>query len=409
MLFMFGITFSLNTMSAKIPHLVIPAFAGMTVLVVLPQIQIPTRSTMIAKSIAKLLLGVGVLFAAASIASAQDPKPKVDADGAVTSLPSRFPFSSFATPEALKQFQQSRADGKNTPGLFGPIEASRKFYGDINDARAERMKKLYPVEIEASKIGGVRVDIVKAAGVASDAKRVLINLHGGGFLWGAGSGGLVEAIPVASLSKIKVISVDYRQGPEYTFPAASEDVEKVYRALLEHHQAQDIGIYGCSAGGILTAEVVAWFQSKNLPAPGAIGIFCAGVVDFSGDSVYLSPLLMGDVVPASPLQLGMLPYFKGADANSPLVMPGNSPAVLAKFPPTLLISGTRDFAMSTVLRSNELLTEAGVPTELHVWEGMWHSFFSDADMPESKAAYAVMARFFDRHLGQAPAVPLKKS
>jgi acetyl esterase/lipase len=361
----------------------------------------------IAKSAAKLLAFLSILLAA-PFAIGQNAKPTVDADGTVTSLPSRFPFSSFATPAALKQFQQSRSDGKNTPPIFGPIEASRKFYGDINDARAARMKKLYPVDIQASKIGGVPVDIVKAAGVASDAKRVLINLHGGGFLWGAGSGGLVESIPVASLSKIKVISVDYRQGPEYTFPAASEDVEKVYRALLEHHQAQDIGIYGCSAGGVLSAEAVAWLAAKHLPAPGAIGIFCAGVVDFGGDSAYISPLLMGDSVPAEPLRLGMLPYFKGVDAHDPLVTPGASPAVLAKFPSTLLISGTRDFAMSAVLRSNELLTEAGVPTELHVWEGMWHSFFSDADMPESKAAYAVMARFFDRHLGHAPVAPLKK-
>ncbi len=339
---------------------------------------------MIAKSAAKLLAFLSILLAA-PFAIGQNAKPTVDADGTVTSLPSRFPFSSFATPAALKQFQQSRSDGKNTPPIFGPIEASRKFYGDINDARAARMKKLYPVDIQASKIGGVPVDIVKAAGVASDAKRVLINLHGGGFLWGAGSGGLVESIPVAS-----------------------EDVEKVYRALLEHHQAQDIGIYGCSAGGVLSAEAVAWLAAKHLPAPGAIGIFCAGVVDFGGDSAYISPLLMGDSVPAEPLRLGMLPYFKGVDAHDPLVTPGASPAVLAKFPSTLLISGTRDFAMSAVLRSNELLTEAGVPTELHVWEGMWHSFFSDADMPESKAAYAVMARFFDRHLGHAPVAPLKK-
>jgi monoterpene epsilon-lactone hydrolase len=32
---------------------------------------------------------------------------------------------------------------------------------------------------------------------------------------------------------------------------------------------------------------------------------------------------------------------------------------------------------------------------------MWHSFFSDPELPESKAAYQVMARFFERHLGQA--------
>jgi epsilon-lactone hydrolase len=228
---------------------------------------------------------------------------------------------------------------------------------------------------------------------------VLINLHGGAFLWGAGSGGLVESIPVASLSRIPVISVDYREGPEDTYPAASEDVAKVYRALLRRHKAGNIGIYGCSAGGVLTAQSVAWFQDKGLPAPGAIGIFCAGVVDMPGDSVFIAPLLMGQRVPAgSPPGLAVIPYFRGADLASPLVWPGNSPSVLARFPPTLLISGTRDMELSSTLRTDELLTQAGVSTELHVWEGMWHSFFSDPELPESKAAYAVMARFFERRL-----------
>jgi len=338
-----------------------------------------------------------VAFLAAS-AFAQGTKSTIDVDGTVTSPGGRFPFSAFVSSEALSRFQKILADGKNTPPLFGPIADSRKFYGDINSDRAERMKKLYPVTIKPSKLGGVPVDVVSPIG-AADSKRVLINLHGGAFLWGAGSGGLVESIPVANLSKMSVVSVDYRQGPENVYPAGSEDVEKVYRALLQTHKARDIGIYGCSAGGILTAEAVAWIASKNLPVPGAIGVFCAGIVDLDGDSTYVAPVLMGDTVPTTPLHLVSLPYFKGADLKDPLVLPGISPAVLVKFPPTLLISGSRDMALSATLRSHELLDEAGVATELHVWEGMWHSFFSDPEMPESQAAYRVMAKFFDKHLG----------
>jgi acetyl esterase/lipase len=332
--------------------------------------------------------------------SAQEAKPLVGTDGSVASVGARIPFSASASPQALKRFQEILLEDKAAPGIADPL-ASRTFYGRINSDRAERMKKLYPVEIKTSIISGVPVAIVSSTGGKSDEQRALINLHGGAFLWGAGSGGLVESIPVASLSKIKVISVDYREGPEETYPAASEDVEKVYRALLQHHKPENIGIYGCSAGGVLTAQSIAWFLDKGLPLPGAIGIFCAGVVDMGGDSTFVGPMLMGQNVPAAqPPGLGSLPYFKGADFKSALVLPGNSPAVLAKFPPTLLISGTRDMALSAVLRSNELLTQAGATTELHVWEGMWHSFFSDPELPESKAAYAVMARFFDRRLGK---------
>ena len=105
-------------------------------------------------------------------------------------------------------------------------------------------------------------------------------------------------------------------------------------------------------------------------------------------------------MPDHPLRLNDLPYFKCASLTDPMVFPGQSPALLAKFPPTLLITGTRDMAMSSVIQSQTLLSRAGVETELHVWDGMWHSFFSDPEMPESRDAYQVIVKFFDHHLGK---------
>lgn len=326
--------------------------------------------------------------------------PHVDAQGNAAVPAFTVPFSSYASPEARKVFRRVLEEGRHAPPLNGPVAASREYYGSINAARAELMERLYPVRVEKRTIAGVPAQMVTPVqGVAtSQNRRVLINLHGGAFLWGAGAGGLVESIPVASLGRIEVITVDYRQGPEHVFPAASEDVAAVYRELLKQYPAKNIGIYGCSAGGGLTAEAVAWFVHEKLPVPGAIGIFCASIVDIGGDSAYTAPVLDGEPPPESPLKFSDLPYFKGAKASDPLVFPANSRALLAKFPPTLLITGTRDFAMSSAIQSQRLLTNAGVDAELHVWDGMWHSFFSDPEMPESREAYAVMVNFFDRHL-----------
>ena len=331
-----------------------------------------------------------------------DTPPAIDKSGTATGSAFSIPYSSYASPEAAAMFQKVLADGRKTPSLALGIEPSRTFYDRINSDRARRMQTIYPVTTHAETIGGVPTDVVLPANGVSAAqkKRVLINLHGGGFLWGAHSGGLVELIPLASLGRIKVVTVDYREGPEHVFPAASEDVAAVYRALLKQYPAKNIGIYGCSAGGVLTAEAVAWIISKKLPVPGAIGTFCGSVAEFSGDSSYVAPILNGQAIPSAPLKLASLPYFAHAKADDPLVFPANSPALLAKFPPTLLITGTRDFAMSTEMQSQRLLSAAGVDAELHVWDGMWHSFFSDPEMPESKEAYAVMVSFFDRHLGR---------
>ncbi|WP_329741301.1 alpha/beta hydrolase [Dyella sp. A6] len=344
-----------------------------------------------------LLLG-GALLASAT--TAHDVGPGMQPDGTVTAPAVSIPYSSLASPQARAFFPKLLAEGAKAPPITAPIAQSRAFYGRLNRDRVRRMERMFPVKLSHGHIAGVDVDIAMPANGTTPANRhrVLINLHGGAFLWGSHSGTLAESIPIASLGRIRVIGVNYRQGPEYTFPAASVDVEKVYRALLKTYKPGEIGIYGCSAGGILTGEAVAHFIHDHLPVPGAIGMFCSALVDIAGDSSYIAPLLNGQGVPAHPFGLGALPYFHGVDMRNPLVQPGLSPALLRKFPPSLLITGTRDMTMSSVIYSNELLDQAGVPTELHVWEGMWHAFFVDPELPESQQAYRTIVRFFDRHL-----------
>ncbi len=329
--------------------------------------------------------------------------PFVGADAAAHTRALTVPFSSFATEEARTAYARLFAGEHHAPGADADIALRRAYYDRFNSALAHRAEEIYPVHIEAKVLGGVKVEVITPMeGVAArERKRVLINLHGGAFLWGEGSGGEIESIPIASLGRITVITIAYRQGPEFKFPAASEDVAAVYRALLRDHKARSIGIYGCSAGGILTAEAVAWFQKEHLPMPGAVGIFCASAGKFGGDSAFLAPELSGQTpLPGSTQgKLTFTPYFSDVSPSDPLVLPMNSKSVLARFPPTLLIAGSRDFAVSSVCQTDLELTKAGVKTELHIWDGLWHSFFNDPDLPESREMYSIVVDFFDRQLG----------
>jgi acetyl esterase/lipase len=105
--------------------------------------------------------------------------------------------------------------------------------------------------------------------------------------------------------------------------------------------------------------------------------------------------------PSAPEAKAPFGYFSDTDPKDPLVSPINSPEVLAKFPPTLIITATRDFELSAALYTHEQMVRLGVETELHVWEGLFHGFFYNADIPESQDAFKVMISFFDRHLGRA--------
>jgi acetyl esterase/lipase len=339
-------------------------------------------------------------------------KVTADADGTVHVTDFAVPLSGFISPEA-KKIEAGQIAGHGWPLPSGPVTGPgpvidnwRKAMDDqIFTPALERQKAAYAVDIRDETIAGVKTNVVTPKdGIAPKNKdRVLINLHGGGFQMGAGPAQLVESIPVSAVGKIEVVTVDYRQGPENKFPAASEDVAAVYKELLKHYKPQNIGIYGCSAGGGLSAASVAWFQKENLPRPGAIGIFSSSAGGGQGDATYIAPILNGQPPPPlptgehGPTQYG---YFAGVDRKNPLVSPVYFPDVLGKFPPTLVLTATRDMAMSGAVYTHTQLVKAGVDAELHVWEGTGHCFFYSADMPESKDAYDVIVKFFDRHLGK---------
>jgi epsilon-lactone hydrolase len=76
------------------------------------------------------------------------------------------------------------------------------------------------------------------------------------------------------------------------------------------------------------------------------------------------------------------------------------PEVLAKFPPTLIVTGTRGFEFSSAVYTHSQMVKQGVQAELHVWEGMFHGFFYNPDVPESRECYDVIVKFFDRQLGR---------
>lgn len=219
-------------------------------------------------------------------------------------------------------------------------------------------------------------------------------------MWGELIEAEVEAIPLAAEAKMRVIGIDYREAPEHKFPAAVEDTVAVYKELLKHHRADHIGIYGGSAGAVLTGETVAALLAQHLPVPGAIGLFNGGITEMTGDSIYWASPLTGQPPITQQAVRGLkdIPYFSGADMNSPLVLPANSPERLRQFPPSLLLSGSRDFALSSVLRSERLLSQAGVATELHVWDGLSHSSFGNVELPETQQQARFAGQFFRNHL-----------
>jgi acetyl esterase/lipase len=320
---------------------------------------------------------------------------QIGADGSVAIGPHSVPVPRTISSEARAFL--ARPPWSEEPQHDGPVPMWA-----IRDVVDQQMKRLsdvtlqqYPVAVEETEIAGVRCHLVKPHDIPDEHRDlVLVNLHGGGFV--LGSGALVEAIPIAHQARLPVVAVDYRLAPEHPFPAAVDDVVAVYRALLRDHGAPQIGIYGSSAGGFITAQSIMRLQREGLPLPACCGVFTAGGdLDDLGDSAQIFTLMgfWGDrVLPSHHDMSEIRAYLGDADRADPLVAPIRGD--LSSFPPTLLITGTRDALLSATSSFHRALHRAGAEAELYVFEAMPHAHWYMVHLPEAREAVDIMVRFF---------------
>lgn len=83
-----------------------------------------------------------------------------------------------------------------------------------------------------------------------------------------------------------------------------------------------------------------------------------------------------------------------------IVNPTLDQKLLAKFPPTIFFTGTRDFAMSGALFGYRNLIKLGVDSQILVFDGLYHGFMTNPDFPEAQEGYKIAAAFYDKHLGK---------
>jgi acetyl esterase/lipase len=95
----------------------------------------------------------------------------------------------------------------------------------------------------------------------------------------------------------------------------------------------------------------------------------------------------------------LMTYTKDIATTDPTLYPASHLDLLAKFPPVLFVTATRDMAMSVAIYSHNQLAKAGVASDLRVWDGLGHAFIID-DLPKAKDANNIIVHFFDKHLGR---------
>jgi acetyl esterase/lipase len=144
---------------------------------------------------------------------------------------------------------------------------------------------------------------------------------------------------------------------------------------------------------VLGGQLVAKLTSLRRPMPAALGFF-SGSADLSknGDSESWMPLPTGE----KSLAAAISSYVGKTAPGDPILSPIHGD--LSRFPPTLLVSSTRDVLLSGTAIFGRALLEQGVDARLVVFDGLPHAFWAYMDIPETAQANALMAGFLKRRV-----------
>ena len=275
------------------------------------------------------------------------------------------------------------------------VRAAKATLPDLIKARAA-----LGVSVRPTRIGGVKAFMVTPKAILEAHKnQLVVNFHGGGYVFSPGESGTAEAVMLAAYGGYKVLAIDYRMPPDAPFPAAMDDATAAWRAVVATTDPRHIAVEGTSSGGGMVLALMLRAKAEGLPMPGAIAP-CTPWSDMTetGDS-YRTNEWVDNVLVSYDGYLGRAAklYANGHDLKDPQLSP-----IYGDFhglPPAILTAGTRDLFLSTTVRAHRKMRDAGVDADLEIYEGISHAqFLFDTHQTLAKNVYRQITRFFDAHL-----------
>ncbi len=255
--------------------------------------------------------------------------------------------------------------------------------------------------IERDGEEAVRALLFRPAG--GDVRGAILHVHGGGWIAGSADMFAPFCAELANRHNVVVLSVDYRRAPEVGGHVALD--ESVAALGWLHREAENLGfeaqfiaVMGDSAGGSLSAGVALRARDASLPLKAQFLIYPAlddrlvspdgpPANAYAGEFVlslaYLRQVWAARLKDASPESL---PYLAAARTQD-----------LSNLAPAFIAVGSIDVVADDAIDYAKRLIHAGVPTELHVYDGVFHAF-DLVPGPETEAFKADLFRAVEKFL-----------
>ena len=255
-------------------------------------------------------------------------------------------------------------------------------------AQYERAERVFPTppDIKIERVTAPSAPAEWLRPPAATAGRVVLYLHGGGYVIGSPRSHRHLAAAIASAAGASALLLDYRLAPEHPFPAAVDDAVAAYRWLLEQGVSPaHLVIAGDSAGGGLTIATLLALRDSGARLP-AVAVCISPWVDLTcGGGSYDTKAAADPIVRRAGVAEMARAYLGTVDPRAPLASPLF--ADLRGLPPLLIQVGTDEVLLDDGLGLAERAKAAGVDTTVEVAERMihvWHWFFPMLD--EGQAA-----------------------
>jgi epsilon-lactone hydrolase len=267
--------------------------------------------------------------------------------------------------------------------------------------RIEEVGSVWPVAEDIKRervdIGGMPAEWSIAPG--SDASRVLLYFHGGGYCSGSILSHRRLVTEAGRAAKARTLAIEYRLAPEHPFPAALDDALSAWNFLQKSGiAAQHIAVGGDSAGGGLTVALIERLRDIGETVPG-----CAWLISPWTDlTLSGSTLVTKDAV--DPI-IHKAYLAELVEAYLPAAMSRRDPRVsplyaeLTGLPPTLIQIGDCETLLDDSTRFAAAAGAANVAVTLEIWPDMIHAWpMWNAHLEPGRRALANAGEFIRRHL-----------
>jgi monoterpene epsilon-lactone hydrolase len=280
----------------------------------------------------------------------------------------------------------------NPDATLEEVRARISHWGDITTE---------PGGVDYLEIAVAGLPALWAVPKGSAEDRVILCLHGGGFITGSIYTHRKLFAHLAKAVGARALLAEYRLTPEHSHPAPLEDTTTAYRWLLDQGiEAGHMAIAGDSSGGGLTLTTTLRARELGLPTPAALLLISPWVDMAVSSDTYESnreteAFFYQEVVQ----ELARL-FLAGADPKDPWVSPLY--ADLGRLAPTSIQVGGDETLLGESLRLAEKMREAGVDVQLEVFPDQQHTFQMAAGYaPESDDAIRKLAAWVRPKLGLA--------